>query len=70
MATILQMAYPNEFVQWIISKFRLNFWNGPYKNSPAVVQILTWPTTGVKPSSEPKMALLADAYKGHLRSMI
>ena len=50
----------------ILIKVLLKFvYNGPIDNNPAWVQIMAWHRIGDKPSSEPKLTQLTDAYMQH-----
>ena len=49
---------------YILIKISLKFVSqGPINNIPALVRIMAWRRSGDKPSSEPMMGYVADAYR-------
>ena len=61
---ILKCIFLNEN-DWILITNSLKFIHkGPINNKPALVQVMAWHPTGVKPLSKPMMAMFIDSSQG------
>ena len=57
-------SWMNNFVFWV--KFHWFFLSkGPFDNNQSLVKIMAWRQIGDKPSSEPMLTRLTDAYVQH-----
>ena len=69
MDDIFKLIFLNENI-WISIKISLKYVPmGPINNKPALVQVMAWHQTGVKPLSEPMMAQFNGSYMRHMASM-
>ena len=63
--TIFQMYFREEKLYILVQNSLKFISNGPRDNNAALVKIMDWRRIGDKPSSEPMLTWLTDAYMRH-----